>query len=287
MSDSTLTPYINRMNHEDPLFYCEVVSDNHQLSPFADKRMKQALDDMLHRDIRHVFFTGDLTNNGFRFQFQALFTLLKNYPFDYQFALGNHDTFHHFHEEALRIPPELKEYVYRQQVYHKTNYEHLSVYVLNTQKPQEDNMYFERNQLAWLDEQLAKDQKQWKLILCHHPLADSHPNSEQRSMHIGFQNAKLLDILRKYEGIVYASGHLHNSYTLNAMCQIEKIVCVNIPGFEKIDFGENRTQVTAVLSFYHDFLFLNFYDHKEHHIVDSVFYVYDFKKNCIIKEYAK
>lgn len=285
MSKTPLTPYLNKMKQEKPLFYCELISDNHQLTPFVDKRMKHALDDMKSRNVQHVFFTGDITNNGFHFQFQTLFSLLNAYPFDYQFALGNHDTYHHFHEETLRIPPEVKQYVYRTQVYHKTNYKDLSVYVLNTQKPQEDNMYFQKNQLIWLDEQLKKDQKRWKLILCHHPFAYSHPRSEQRDMHIGFQNAQVLEVLRKYSGILYASGHLHNSYSMEALCMVEQIVCINVPGFEKVDAGDPVTQVGMTLSFYEDFVFFSFYDYKEKRRIDTVYYVFDFDKQSILKDY--
>lgn len=287
MKTKLLSSYVNRKNNEAPLFTCELISDNHQLYPYVDKRLKTVLDEMLNRDVRHVFFTGDLTNNGLSFQFQSLFKLLDTYPFDYQFALGNHDTFHRFHEQSLRTNETMNSHVYRQHVYHKTNYDAISIYVLNTQKPQEDNIYFERNQLLWLEEQLANDHKPWKLILCHQPLANSHPNSEDRTMHIGFQNAKLLSVLRKFKGIIYASGHLHNSYTLQSMCQVEDIVCINIPGFSKIDYGSKELGIGVSLSFYHTFIWMSFTQYAQHRMIDTVHYVYDKEKNCVLWDYPQ
>ena len=286
MKSTKTSPYIHRMNNELPLFKCAMIADNHQLSPMMDKRLKKALESIANRDIHHVLFAGDITQHGTRFQLKAFFSLLKNYPYHYHIALGNHDTFHRFHEEALRIPPELELYAYQQQVYYKTVVKNMSIYVLNTQKPQEDNIYFQKDQLAWLAQELQQDTSLWKLILCHQPFADSHPFSEDRTMHIGFQNALLLDILKHHDDILFISGHLHNSYSLDALCLYHGIACLNVPGFDKIDHGINQAQIGVELSCYQDFLFIAFYDYGEDRMIDSVYYIYDRHLQQIWKEYS-
>lgn len=283
----SLTAYKNRMENEKPLFLCEGIADIHQLLPWTNLKLRTALDDIRERNITQVLFAGDLTNNGKRFQWIPFFHLLSDYHFHYEFALGNHDTFHRFQDSALRITPELKEHVYSQGIYHQTCYDAVSIYVLNTQKPQEDNLYFFEDQLTWLSNCLKQDHHPWKIVLCHHPFADSHPNSEDHAMHIGFQNSKLLRILNHHEDVVYLSAHLHNSYSLTSMRMFHGFACINIPPFSKSEYGVSQQQIGIELKFYQDFVSLRFRDYAAHRYIDSVSYIYDKHKKEVFQEYHK
>ena len=273
--------YRNRIQNEKPKLVFELMSDIHQMSPWKDKTLRNAFNDIMDRNQRYVFLLGDLTNNAYGFQFRSFFSQLNPYGFHHLIALGNHDTFHPNHDEALHIHPSLRRYVYREQVYYKEIIEDCSFYVLNTQKPQENNMYLEKDQLTWLDTELKKDTSQWKFILCHHPLADTHPGSEERGNHVGYQNGQLESIL-KHHHVMYLSGHLHNSYSHTAMCQKHDILCINTPSFHSIKRGIRKDQVGLEISIYSDFLYGRFRDYKEHRYLDSVAYIYEWKKQHLI-----
>lgn len=273
--------YKNRMQNENPLLVFELMSDIHQLSPYKDKTLRNAFNDIMDRKQRYLFLLGDLSNNGYGFQFRSFFSLLEPFGFHHLIALGNHDTFHPNHDEALHIHPLLRRYVYRDHVYYKETIAHCSFYVLNTQKPQENNMYMEKDQLTWLKEELHKDTNTWKFVLCHHPLADTHPGSEERKHHIGYQNGTLESILMNHH-VIFLSGHLHNSYSHTAMCQKHDILCINVPSFHSIQRGIRKDQIGLEISVYSDFLYGRFRDYKEHRYLDSVEYIYEWKKQHLI-----
>lgn len=268
--------FYHRIENESPLITFELLSDIHQMSWRKDKTLKNAFEDMKNRDIQYLCFLGDLTNNAYGFQFHAVFSLLMPYGFHQLIALGNHDSFHPHHDEALRIHPTCKRYVYKNQVYYKEEIHGCSFYVLNTQKPQENNMYLEKDQLTWLQDCLNQDKNEWKFVLCHHPLAHTHLGSEDRSMHIGYQNAQLESILLHHH-VIFLSAHLHNSYSLPALYLHKDILCVNIPPFHNVEHGIKKDQIGTQIQVFQDFLYIRFYDYQEHRFIDSVEYIYDQK----------
>ena len=272
--------YHQRIANEKPFITFEMLADIHQISCFKDKTLRRAFDDIKQRDIHYLFCLGDLTNNACFFQFRAFFSLLNPYGFHHLIALGNHDLYHAHHDESMRIDPTCKRYVYRHEVYYKEELKGCSFYVLNTQKPQKDNMYFEKDQLEWLQDDLNQDKNNWKFVLCHHPLANTHPGSERRDMHIGYQNAQLEKILLHHH-VIYISAHLHNSYSLPALYLNKDILCVNVPAFHQVEHGIKKDQVGMQIQVFTDFLYIRFYDHQEHRFLDSVTYIYDHKHRII------
>lgn len=277
----------NRIKNEKPIVMAELLSDIHQTMPWKDKQLQLALNDIKDRNIPYLCLLGDLTNNAYGFQFQAFFSLLMPYGFHQLIALGNHDTFHPNLDEALHIHPLIKRHVLQQELYHKETIQQCSFYVLNTQKPQENNMYIEKDQFTWLEQELTKDRADWKFILCHHPLADTHPGSEDRSMHVGYQNAQLESILKGNPQIVYLSGHLHNSYSHTALCMKDDLLCINVPSFHQVQRGIRKEQIGLQLDLYHDFLHVRFRDYRQHQYLSSVSYIFDRKKRCIHTIYPK
>ena len=173
-----------------------------------------------------LVIAGDITDHAYEEQWQktaevfAKYTPAKNIVL----AVGNHDT---WGSDDDRFEPSKERFVkYGGQIMNreleKTYYStKINGYTFVVMSSEDDgtNAYISDEQLSWLDVTLAeaaKDNLPIFLVL-HQPLNESHglpitwgdDEPEPMDGGIGEESDKVEAILRKYENIIYISGHLH------------------------------------------------------------------------------
>ena len=173
-----------------------------------------------------LVIAGDITDHAYEEQWQktaevfAKYTPAKNIVL----AVGNHDT---WGSDDDRFEPSQERFVkYGGQIMNreleKTYYStKINGYTFVVMSSEDDgtNAYISDEQLSWLDVTLAeaaKDNLPIFLVL-HQPLNESHglpitwgdDEPEPMDGGIGEESDKVEAILRKYENIIYISGHLH------------------------------------------------------------------------------
>lgn len=270
--------FAHRMQNERSILTLEILSDLHITLPKHNKVLDNALDDIWRRKVKTIAIAGDLCSHGLMFQLQQCLKQLKEYPFQYLIALGNHDTYSMKEKEQIHIHPLYKELVL--QNHHQLYYDEwiygIHFYVLNSEKPCKSQAYLSRQQLFWLKEKLLTDPKEKPVfVLCHHPLQDTHPNSDTKELAIGSQSQDLYKILCTHPNIIYVSGHIHNSYE-TCMPRVDgHIIEIDVPSFAQTMFGSKKEEIGLQLQIYHDFLYLKTRNYKQHDWIISHEYIID------------
>lgn len=279
------TAFAHRIMNDHAQLVMDMISDSHVYKGHHDDLLHTALDDSWERGIRHIILAGDITNNGYSYQQHCAFTEMKEYPFSYACALGNHDVYNMFHKHQIHIHPLYKELCLKQnhQLYYDCKFQGYHVYVLNPEKPMKNMSYISDQQLQWLKQNIQQDDKKKPiLVVCHQPLIDTHPHTQDILMSFGPQSKQLYDTLNLHPHTIFISGHVHHSYTVSSILQDNHITFIDLPAFRMIQYGEKREGIGYTVSFYSDFIYIKTRDYKQHMWIESNEYIIDLKHRQVL-----
>ena len=223
---------------------------------------------------------GDITDHAYEEQWQKTAEVFAKYSPAKNIILGvgNHDTWGS--EEDDRFPESAERFTrYGSQimgqeiekVYYSTKVNGYTFVVMSSEDDGTD-AYVSDEQLAWLDATLAEASKDNLpiFLVFHQPLNESHglpttwgdDEPEPMDGGIGPESDKVEAILRKYENIIYISGHLHlgfgDKYTskLWNYQSVEtngNITSVNLPSYMYFNpMGQIVSGTGAVFEVYDD-----------------------------------
>lgn len=272
------TAFSHRIINDHTNLVMDMMSDCHVYKGSHDVMFHAALNDAWERGVRHMILAGDITNNGYTFQQHCAFTEMKEYPFSYACALGNHDVYNIFHKHQIHIHPLYKELCIQQNhhLYYDCNFNRYHVYILNPERPMKNMNFFSEQQLQWLKQSIQQDDKKKPIfVVCHQPILDTHPHTEDILMSLGPQSQQLRDILNIHSHAIFISGHVHNSYTIPSIFQDDHITFINLPAFRKIQYGEHREGIGYSAFIYSDFIYIKTRDFKQHMWIESNEYIID------------
>ena len=116
--------------------------------------------------------------------------------------------------------------------------------VLCTEKRVLEKAYISKEQIDFLDKELARGTKDGKpvFVMCHQPFAETHGLPEVwKTGDMGEQNDEVRAVMEKYRNVFFINGHLHGGIfeklpeTLN---EENGVYSISIPGYRKLNnFG--------------------------------------------------
>ncbi|SFB08689.1 3',5'-cyclic AMP phosphodiesterase CpdA [Lentibacillus halodurans] len=193
----------------NPELVFPVISDT-QISNDSDlEKFNNALNQLneLSPNQDAFVFLGDLTDNGYTEQYDNAMEVYEENRQDGTqslFAIGNHEYYND--ANALESQERFLEKTGMDSLYYHKVIKDYDFVVMG----EEDEGYFSKQQINWLDEQLSKaeqrDSKKPIFVFMHWPIEDTTYGSE---WHVEPNGELLYETLEKYPQVVFFSGHTH------------------------------------------------------------------------------
>ncbi|MCQ2372609.1 MAG: metallophosphoesterase [Phascolarctobacterium sp.] len=179
-----------------------------------------------NKDVDLYLHLGDLTDNGEdNYQWEQWFKGVEGYSDSVPFAptIGNHETYNlkwkvrypNAYVKLFNLPENGLE-KYRHQFY-SFDYGPVHFAVIDTngdKEMKEMQPTLEKEQLAWLEKDLAKSKAKWKVVMQHkdillYKFAPDSGRTPRWETHFREQSKALIPIYEKYKVDVVLSAHLH------------------------------------------------------------------------------
>ena len=198
-------------------------------------------------DYDAVLMLGDIAENGLAEEYQLAYDKLSGINTRYIAVSGNHDIRLRDYENATArftaFANALNEDESMTQLRHVDVINGYKFITLGSDSSVFEESYISDEQLQWLDTELKTAAGKPTFVLCHQPLVLTHglPDTwnspSETAGSVGAQNDILIEIMNKYENVIFISGHLHTGFVDFLYEKAGKVHLVNLPSFSI----ENKT----------------------------------------------
>ncbi len=242
------------------------ISDVHFLNNGANTTFKmiaespKLLDDAIEQvnvtpNVDFLMFTGDLIDKPYEIELQAVLPHVKKLKYPWYFAFGNHDTcVGGYLTKSLYLNILRKNnsnFTFTTPYYSFIPKQGFKVIVLDSIIDDEitSNGFIDKEQVAWLDAELKKSQKEVVLIFMHVPLIEPFASSG----HMMRNADEVRKVIEKYKNpIGVFTGHYHAT----KVTQVNNVLYVSSPSlvsypnaFRVIDITAKKNKVIFDLKF--------------------------------------
>ena len=192
---------------------------------------------------------GDIADYGTPNEYKRFFRVLDNQKaVKHLFVtMGNHDARLFFKQNTKIVTDKTDEYLgldRKGKPYYSYDINGYTIIVICTEKRILEKAYISKEQIAFLDKELARGTKDGKpvFVMCHQPFAETHGLPEVwKTGDMGEQNDEVRAVMEKYNNVFFINGHLHGGIfekiaeTLN---EEKGVYSISIPGYRKLNnFG--------------------------------------------------
>ena len=192
---------------------------------------------------------GDIADYGTNNEYKRFFRVLDNQKsVKHLFVtMGNHDARIFFKKNTKIVTKKTDEYLginTNGKPYYSSDVNGYTFVVICTEKRILEKAYISKEQIAFLDRELARGTKDGKpvFVMCHQPFAKTHGLPEVwKTGDMGEQNDEVRAVMEKYRNVFFINGHLHGGIfekiaeTLN---EENGVYSISIPGYRKLNnFG--------------------------------------------------
>ena len=192
---------------------------------------------------------GDIADYGTKNEYKRFFRVLDNQrSVKHLFVtMGNHDARIFFKQNTKIVTKKTDEYLginSNGKPYYSYDINGYTFVVICTEKRILEKAYISKEQIAFLDRELARGTKDGKpvFVMCHQPFAETHGLPEVwKTGDMGEQNDEVRAVMEKYRNVFFINGHLHGGIfekiaeTLN---EENGVYSISIPGYRKLNnFG--------------------------------------------------
>ena len=206
-------------------------------------------------NVNFVMFTGDLIDKPYEIELQAVLPHVKKLNYPWYFAFGNHDIcVGGYLTKSLYLSILRKNnpnFTYTTPYYSFVPKQGFKAIVLDTIISDKitSNGYISKEQIAWLDAELKKSQKDVVLIFMHVPLVEPFSSSDH-SLKNADEVRKVIENYKNPIGVF--SGHYHATKVtqLNNVLYVSSPSLVSYPNaFRLIDITIKKNKVIFDLKF--------------------------------------
>ncbi len=187
---------------------------------------------------------GDLADFGTKNEYNRIFSALSNQKQVSKIflTLGNHDARFFYKKNERIVRKKTEEYLgidLNKKPYYSYDINGYTIIVLCTEKRVLEKAYISKQQIEFLDKELARGTAEGKpvFVMCHQPFAETHGLPEVwKTGDMGEQNDEVRAVMEKYRNVFFINGHLHGgifekiSETLN---KEKGVYSISIPGYRK------------------------------------------------------
>lgn len=186
---------------------------------------------------------GDIADYGTKNEYERFFRVLDNQKVipNMFVTMGNHDARLFYRKNSKIMINKTAEYLKDKtgKIYYSYDINGYTFIVLCTEKRVLEKAFISKEQIAFLDKELARGTKDGKpvFVMCHQPFAFTHGLPEVwKTGDLGEQNDEVRAVMEKYSNVFFINGHLHGGIyekvaeTLN---EEKGVYSISIPGYRK------------------------------------------------------
>ena len=191
-----------------------------------------------------VLMAGDLTDYGRKCEYKRFFNVFDKYKNDFKLfvTMGNHDVRFLFPRNQKIIMDKVNEYLginTNGKSYYSYDVNGYTFIVIGTEKRVLEKAYITKDQIDFLDRELARATKDGKpaFVMCHQAFAFTHGLPEVwKTGDMGEQNDDVRAVMEKYKNTFFINGHLHGGIfekTLEILNKDNNVISLSIPCYRK------------------------------------------------------
>lgn len=230
-----------------------IIADTHLPNrESAEKNLSNTFTDLENSPEKFDAFlmAGDIADYGTNNEYERFFRVLDNQKAvsNIFITMGNHDARLFFKKNAKILTKKIEDYlkIKNAGVYYSYDINGYTFIVLCTEKRVLEKAHISKEQIAFLDKELARGTKDGKpvFVMCHQPFAETHGLPEVwKTGDMGEQNDEVRAVMEKYNNVFFINGHLHGGIfpqiaeTIN---EEKGVYSISIPGYRK----ENNFGIT-------------------------------------------
>lgn len=186
---------------------------------------------------------GDIADYGTDNEYERFFRVLDNQKAvpNMFVTMGNHDARLFYNKNKKIMVKKTAEYLMDKtgKIYYSYDIKGYTFIVLCTEKRILEKAYISKEQIDFLDRELARGTKEGKpvFVMCHQPFAFTHGLPEVwKTGDMGEQSDEVRAVMEKYSNVFFINGHLHGGIfekvaeTLN---EEKGVYSISIPGYRK------------------------------------------------------
>ena len=186
---------------------------------------------------------GDIADYGTDNEYERFFRVLDNQKAvpNMFVTMGNHDARLFYNKNKKIMVKKTAEYLKDKtgKIYYSYDIKGYTFIVLCTEKRILEKAYISKEQIYFLDRELARGTKEGKpvFVMCHQPFAFTHGLPEVwKTGDMGEQSDEVRAVMEKYSNVFFINGHLHGGIfekvaeTLN---EEKGVYSISIPGYRK------------------------------------------------------
>ncbi len=186
---------------------------------------------------------GDIADYGTDNEYERFFRVLDNQKAipSMFVTMGNHDARLFYNKNKNIMVKKTAEYLKDKtgKIYYSYDINGYTFIVLCTEKRVLEKAYISKEQIDFLDRELARGTKEGKpvFVMCHQPFAFTHGLPEVwKTGDMGEQSDEVRAVMEKYSNVFFINGHLHGGIfekvaeTLN---EEKGVHSISIPGYRK------------------------------------------------------
>ena len=229
-----------------------IIADTHLPNrESAEVNLANTFADLANSDEKFDAFllAGDIADYGTDNEYKRFFRVLdkQNVVKNLFVTMGNHDARLFFKKNTKIVREKTEEYLNKSlngKIYYSYDMNGYTLIVLCTEKRILEKAHISKEQIAFLDRELARGTKDGKpvFVMCHQPFAETHGLPEVwKTGDMGEQNDEVRAVMEKYRNVFFINGHLHGGIfekiaeTLN---EENGVYSISIPGYRKLNnFG--------------------------------------------------
>ncbi|MCL6455109.1 MAG: metallophosphoesterase [Alicyclobacillus sp.] len=173
--------------------------------------LEHALEDLTGLGPDFLVINGDLTNGKERDYELAMRIIRRTCPLPVMYTMGNHEYYGYYEDEPFSFEGARERFLRhtgQDAIYYSRDIAGFSFLFLSTERytpDLKDAGWLSNEQLAWLDRELGRTERRPVYAFFHQPLNGTVANSAETCC----QSDELRQILRKYPGVLWFTGHTH------------------------------------------------------------------------------
>ncbi len=191
-----------------------------------------------------VLIAGDLSEYGKIAEYNRFFNVFDQFKntFKLFITMGNHDVRFLFPRNQKIIMDKVNEYLgidTKGKSYYSYDVNGYTFIVIGTEKRVLEKAYITKEQIDFLDKELARATKEGKpaFVMCHQAFAFTHGLPEVwKTGDMGEQNDDVRAVMEKYKNVFFINGHLHGGIfekTLEILNKDNNVISLSIPCYRK------------------------------------------------------
>ncbi len=252
---------------DEVLFSFASIADTHLIDKeSATINLENFFIDILNTDCKcdAVFMAGDLSEYGKKKEYKRFFGVFDKYKdaFKLFITMGNHDVRFLFPRNQKIIMDKVNEYLNidtKGKSFYSYDVNGYTTIVIGTEKRVLEKAYITKEQIDFLDKELARATKDGKpaFVMCHQAFQFTHGLPDVwETGDMGEQSDDVRAVMEKYKNVFFINGHLHGGVfekTLEVLNKENNVVSLSIPGYrKKNNFGQTACGVGYYCEVYKD-----------------------------------